>query len=160
VQSLAQLPQEDRPTIRAWSKNHPHPPTSHSPRWMEPNTIPTEVVWPKWLSWRDTLPNRQWWLSGSRMSESGQVGPDCPEKRLPIQQRTSRVRAATSEKCHKRTNTTGLAADTERASSPPITIDRAAALSRNCRLVGPVEMDTIYPLRDRGGCHARSTKRH
>ena len=43
---------------------------------------------------------------------------------------------------------------------PPITIDRAAALSRNCRLVGPVEMDTIYSLRDRGGCHARSTKRH
>jgi hypothetical protein len=42
----------------------------------------------------------------------------------------------------------------------PITIDRAAALSRNCRLVGPVEMDTIYSLRDRGGCHARSTKRH
>jgi hypothetical protein len=36
----------------------------------------------------------------------------------------------------------------------------AAALSRNCRLVGPVEMDTIYLLRDRGGCHARSTKRH
>src|SRR6266700_3710909 len=29
----------------------------------------------------------------------------------------------------------------------------------NCRLVGPVEMDTIYPLRDPGGCHARSTKR-
>src|SRR2546421_2022288 len=49
---------------------------------------------------------------------------------------------------------------TEHASSPPITIDRAAALSRNCRLVGPVEMDTIYSLRDRGGCHARSTKRH
>jgi hypothetical protein len=37
---------------------------------------------------------------------------------------------------------------------PPITIDRAAALSRNCRLVGPVEMDTVYALRDRGGCHA------
>ena len=57
-------------------------------------------------------------------------------------------------------HTAGLPADTEYASSPPITIDRAAALSRNCRLVGPLEMDTIYSLRDRGGCHARSTKRH
>src|SRR5262245_52013204 len=44
--------------------------------------------------------------------------------------------------------------------NPPITIDHAAALSRSCRLVGPVEMDTIYSLRDRGGFHARSTKRH
>src|SRR5947207_13847894 len=60
----------------------------------------------------------------------------------------------------KPTNTAGLPADTEHASSPPITIDHAAALSRSCRLVGPVEMDTIYSLRDRGGFHARSTKRH
>jgi hypothetical protein len=42
----------------------------------------------------------------------------------------------------------------------PITIDRAAASCRNCRLVEPVETDTICSLRDRGGCHARSTKRH
>ena len=57
-------------------------------------------------------------------------------------------------------HTAGPPADTEYASSPPITIDRAAALSRDCRLVGSVEVDTIYLFRDRGGCHARSTKRH
>jgi hypothetical protein len=35
---------------------------------------------------------------------------------------------------HKRINTAGLPTDAEHASSPPIAIDRAAALSRNCRL--------------------------
>jgi len=37
---------------------------------------------------------------------------------------------------------------------------RRSVISQFARLVGPVEMDTIYSLRDRGGCHARSTKRH
>jgi hypothetical protein len=30
----------------------------------------------------------------------------------------------------------------------------------SCLVVGPVEVDTICSLWDRGGCHARSTKRH
>jgi len=35
-----------------------------------PTPIPTEVVWPKWLSWRDTLPNRQ----------CGRQGLECPSR--------------------------------------------------------------------------------
>src|SRR2546430_16939006 len=62
-----------------------------------------------------------------------------------------------SQRYHKRTNTAGLPADTEHASSPPITIDCAATFSRNCPLLGPVEMGTIYPVRGRGGVHVRST---